>query len=221
MIWRVDAEFVPFVLFGADEAELAKRHWAGIGVKPFYGKPKPWARFMADQVLGYSPTTVLEFGCNVGRNLATIRAAAPDVRVIGLDINPDAVADARSHDIDARVGDESALAELADSSIDVSFTVSVLDHLPDPRPALTELLRLSRHAVLLLEPWMGEEGKVVRNIRAGTGETVDTTPYSYSWDYDQLISTVAPDWELRAEPHPLGPTNLGPYYWYYALTPRS
>jgi SAM-dependent methyltransferase len=220
MIGPMDAEFLPAVRFDNDEAELAKEHWAGIGVRPFYGKAKPWARFMADRVLDHSPATVLEFGCNVGRNLATIREQAPDVRVRGLDINADAVAEARSHQLDAEVGDERALGRIGTDEIDVSFTISVLDHIPDPRPALTELLRVSRRAVLLLEPWMGREGKVVRNVHPGSGETVDTTPYSYSWDYPELARTLAPGWELHAEAHPLGPTNLGPYYWFYALTPR-
>jgi ubiquinone/menaquinone biosynthesis C-methylase UbiE len=221
MLVPVTAEFVPAAQFDGDEAELAKEHWAGIGVKPFYGKPKPWARFMAESILGYSPATVLEFGCNVGRNLATIRDSAPDVRVIGLDINSDAVGAARGQGLDARVGDETALAGFSDDEIDVSFTISVLDHIPDPRHTLAELCRVSRRAVLLLEPWMGEEGKVVRNVRAETGETVDTTPYSYSWDYSTLVPEVVPGWHLHAEPHPLGPTNLGPYYWFYALTPST
>ena len=215
----VNAEFVPTVRFDGDEADRAKQHWSGIGVKPFYGKPKPWARFMAEAILRHSPATVLEFGCNVGRNLATIRDSAPDVRLLGLDINADAVAAAQAQGLDARVGDETTLTRFADNEVDVSFTVSVLDHLPDPRPAITELCRVSSRAVLLLEPWMGEEGKVVRNTRAETGETVDTTPYSYSWDYERLVPEVAPGWRLHAEPHPLGPTNLGPYYWFYAVTP--
>lgn len=202
------------------EAAEAKRHWSSIGVRRFYVKPKPWAASMTKRVLKHDPSSVLEFGCNAGRNLLTIREAAPDVRLAGVDINEEAVRVAAEEGLDARVGDEYALAEFATSSVDVSFTISVLDHLPEPALALQELVRISRKAVLLLEPWVGSEGKVLRNPSpTDADEMVDTTPYSYSWDYESLARDVAPGWTLTSEPHPLGRAALGPYYFMYELVP--
>lgn len=206
--------------FTAAEVMEAKRHWSSIGVRPFYVRPQPWAASMTQRILKHEPASVLEFGCNAGRNLLTIREAAPQVRLSGLDINGDAVRVAVEQGLDVVVGDETTLAQYGTGSVDVSFTISVLDHLPEPSLALQELARISRKAILLLEPWVGSEGKVLRNSsHSEVGQMVDTTPYSYSWDYGSLTRAVAPDWSLKSEPHPLGPAALGPYYFMYELMP--
>lgn len=93
---------------------------------------------------------------------------------------------------------------------------SVLDHLPESAAALRELARMSGKALYLLEPWLGAEGRVVRNDNERLARDIDTTPYSYSWDYPALVARVLPNWQLSQRPMPL-PTNLGPYYHLFEL----
>lgn len=206
--------------FGADEKELAKAHWAGVGVRGFYQHDQPWAHFISERILAHEPQAVFEFGCNVGRNLASLRDRAPSIAVSGIDINPDAIEAGQALGLDVAVGDEQHLGSYDTNQFDVVFTVSVLDHVPEPGPILQALCRVASRAVLLLEPWLGEEGKVLENRSVQSGSMVSTTPYSYSWNYRDLAQEYAASWTLSIEEYPLD-TNLGRYYQLYSLTPPA
>jgi len=207
--------------FSPDEADLAKKHWSNRGVVPFYTDESHWAAHMAEQIIALNPKRVFEFGCNVGRNLAAIAKRKGDIALTGCDINQDAVRFGQTKfGLNLIASDEHLFDSIATDEFDVSFTVSVLDHLPEPQNALNELLRISRLGVLLLEPWLESEGKVVRNSRAD-GEMVDTTPFSYSWDYERLAADTPYDVALLSEPYPLSKTNLGSKYHLYRLMHRG
>jgi SAM-dependent methyltransferase len=175
---------------------------------------------MAKNVLQFEPQRVFEFGCNAGKNLRAIKTTAPDVEVYGIDINQSAVAYARSTGLACGLGDESTLRAMPAGTFDVVFTVSVLDHLPDPRPAFSELKRLARKALILHEPWLGHEGRITHNRDRLTGEMLETTPFSYSWDYEALARELAPDWRMRTKPLPI-PANIGSYYNLYIIAPAA
>src|SRR5690348_6886947 len=89
------------------ESEAARRYWADQGVERAYVRDTAWAHSIADAVLRSAPASVLEFGCNFGRNLRTIRTRDPTVALVGFDVNAAAVAAGRQGDgPDLRVGDE-------------------------------------------------------------------------------------------------------------------
>jgi SAM-dependent methyltransferase len=205
---------------GDEEAEDAKRYWAGRGVHGFYRHESHWATYMAEQVLAFAPRRVLEFGSNVGRNLEAIRARDDRVAVSGIDINEDAVVHGRKRGLDLRVGDERALAALPDDAFDVVFTVSVLDHVPNPAPILAHLVRVARSAVLLLEPELGEEGRILTNVNSRTRQPNETVPYSYSWDYERLLDPYRASMEITRQHYPLVGTNLGDHYHVFRLVHR-
>ena len=114
---------------------------------------------MAERISRFEPAAVFELGCNAGEYLRSIEDRIPGVFVSGLDVNSRAVSYARDHGRRAAVGDERCLDTYPDRAFDVSFTVSVLDHFPEAGPTLRNLLRMSGKAVLLMEPWLGYEGK--------------------------------------------------------------
>jgi SAM-dependent methyltransferase len=165
---------------------------------------------------------VLEFGCNFGRNLRAIRARDPTVAVVGFDVNADAVDTGRRHGgPDLWVGDERALATLPDGAVDLAFTLSVLDHLPRPAAALSQLLRVARDRVLLVEPWLRVEGRVLVDIDERTGSERQTDPYCYSWDYRRLLSLLAPRHAVAVTPFPIrGPMWGACYQLTEAVRPR-
>jgi SAM-dependent methyltransferase len=206
--------------FTASEAKDAKTYWSSLAVPDFYKKPQThWSDFMAEQVLNLSPRSVLEFGCNVGRNLSALRERAPSLILKGVDINAEAVGYGRQErGLDLSQADESFLQAQDGKSFDVVFTVSVLDHLPNPRPVLTEMVRVSRLAVLLLEPSLGKEGKVLKPDSCQSESPTSETPYSYSWDYERLARDLPV--ELSKVHYPLSGTLLGPYYYLFRLIKR-
>ena len=202
------------------EAKEAKRYWSSLAVPDFYKKSQThWSSFIAEQVLGLKPSSVLEFGCNVGRNLSALRELAPDVVLKGIDINAEAVAfGQKERGLDLFHADETFLGAQADNSFDVIFTVSVMDHLPNPKPVLADMVRVARLGILLLEPNLGEEGKVSNSTGNQPDNPSVATPFSYSWDYARLANDLPV--ELSKEHYPLSGTLLGPYYWLFRLFKR-
>lgn len=199
------------------ETKDAKTYWSSLAVPDFYKKTQThWADFMTDQVLSLRPRSVLEFGCNVGRNLFALRERAPGLILKGIDINAEAVAFGRQErGLDLSHADETFLQAQATESFDVIFTVSVIDHVPNPKPILVEMVRVARLGVLLLEPSLGKEGKVIKPTDAQGGSPSGATPYSYSWDYARLVQDLPI--ALSREHYPLSGTLLGPYYWLFRL----
>jgi ubiquinone/menaquinone biosynthesis C-methylase UbiE len=203
-----------------DEQDQAKEYWSGISFKSTYTKHQAWSDFMAERVLAFKPRSVFEFGCNAGKNLKAISALGQDVFLSGIDVNEPAILHGRAQGLNLSRGDEHTICILPENAFDVVFTVSVLDHVATPETILKELGRVASRAVLLLEPWLGKEGKVVRNKHPDSGEMVDTTYYSYSWDYPKLANAALPTWRQVAEPYRI-PTNLGRFYQLYTLTPQE
>lgn len=202
--------------FNDTEADEAKTYWAN---RPFdyYKRNRPWTDFMADEILALQPESVFELGCNAGKNLLALKRRNREIFLAGVDINRGAVDYGRSEGgLSLLCADERALEIMPAKTYDVTFTVSVLDHVPKPGSILENLARISRKAVLLLEPFVGEEGKVVRNIDRRTGEWIDTTPFSYSWDYPRLISEHLPGWSFEVRDFAMD-SNLGRFYKYYKL----
>jgi SAM-dependent methyltransferase len=103
-------------------------------------------------------TSILEIGCNVGRNLARLHDAGYR-RLTGIEISGDALAVLRqtypdlaatAELINAPV--EDAIRELADDSIDVIFTMAVLEHIhPDSEWIFDHVARVARSTVVTIE----------------------------------------------------------------------
>lgn len=207
----------PVEQFADSEAKDAKSYWSSLPVPDFYKQPQThWSKFMVQEILKLKPNSVLEFGCNVGRNLAALRECEPRLTLRGVDINAEAVAFGRQErGLDLSQADETFLQGQPNDAFDVVFTVSVLDHLPNPKPILAEMVRVARIAVLLLEPNLGEEGKVFKNAQSAGEIAPEATPYSYSWDYSRLAVDMAVN--ISKQHYPLTGTLLGPYYWIFRL----
>jgi pseudaminic acid biosynthesis-associated methylase len=100
------------------------------------------------------PQSVLEVGCNIGRNLMVLKQLVATVSAV--EPNAEAVRIARSHPELAGVrieeGDGFTLP-YADASVDLVFTSGVLIHVaPDDLAHIVdEILRVARHYVLCIE----------------------------------------------------------------------
>jgi SAM-dependent methyltransferase len=208
--------------FASDEGQRAKEYWRSAGLQPGYLEPTRWSRYMAERALELQPARVLEFGCHCGRNLSAIRSRDPRIELVGIDVNPAAVRHGRRvRALDLRLGDERSLGEIPDREFDVAFTVSVLDHIPDPRPVLADLIRVARRGVFLLEPWSARPGKVVAEIDERSGEERAVDSYLYWWDYPRLIAELAPGRLGQCQPYDLGGSGmrrwLSSKYWLFGV----
>lgn len=186
------------------EPDDARMFWATHGIRKSYTQDQHWRGYMAGKVLAFDPARVVEFGCNVGRNLLAIRDRAPSVGLLGIDVNAQAVAYGRkTWKLPLVVGDERAFAAQPDDAFDVLFTVSVVDHIAEPDPLLAQMARVAK-VLLLLEPWLDYEGKVPRT------RIKQTSPYSYSWDLPKRLGALG--LTVEVEPYPLTDWGMGPDY---------
>jgi SAM-dependent methyltransferase len=205
------------------EAAAAKDVYVDSEDQPaFYPDPAPgYATFVADAIASMKPASVLEFGCNAGRNLDQLRRRLPDARLLGVDINPMHVAKGRSHfGLDLRVADEAWLGEQPDDAFDVALTVSVIDHMPYPEATLRELLRVTRHHLVLFELAYDRLGKATHNLLID-GETARLRPayrYSYIHDYRQECERKLGARCVLDVQYPIGADNLLDLYRLYVFT---
>jgi SAM-dependent methyltransferase len=127
------------------------------------------SRFLVEFIRPHvgSDPTILEIGCNVGRNLAHLYDAGYH-RLTGIEINGDALrllaetypdmAQASTL-INAPV--EDAIREIPDASIDLVYTMAVLEHIhPDSEWIFDDIVRISRGAVVTVED---EHGTSIRH----------------------------------------------------------
>jgi len=153
-----------------------------------YVSPQPYAQMLADLIGSMQASSVLEFGCNAGRNLNEVRKRLPGARLKGVDVNPDAIAFGRAEfGLDLEIADEDWLASQPDEAFDVSLTVSVIDHMPYCETVLRHLLRVTKHYLVLFELAHDRIGKATHHLALGPdgAKLQDAYRYSYVHDYRQ------------------------------------
>lgn len=174
----------------------ASEWWAQRKLMGYYMTDQPWTPALVDAILERNPRRILEFGCNAGRNLRAVRDRAPGVELVGIDVNAKAVAwGRREWGLDLRLGDERLIEP---DAYDLAFTVSVLDHIPQPQKAIAALAA-SAPLLILVEPWLGVEGAVEAH-----------NPYTYSWDYASQLRDFGMSVAIRR--FPISDRSIGPEY---------
>jgi pseudaminic acid biosynthesis-associated methylase len=128
-----------------------------------------WGRMLAHAVTP-RPESVLEVGCNIGRNLIALTHFIPTVSAV--EPNAEAVQIARAHPeltgVRIDEGDGFSLP-YADASVDLVFTSGVLIHVaPDDLGRMVnEILRVARHYVMCIEYFAHEPTAVPYHDREG------------------------------------------------------
>jgi pseudaminic acid biosynthesis-associated methylase len=148
-----------------------------------------WTGLLAD----YPITSVLEVGCGQGANLRPISQVIEAPDTWGIDINPDALAIARSHAPGINVvASRARQLPFRDGLVDLAFTVGVLIHQPEASLSvvLAEIVRCSKRYVLWAEyhaprteevPYRGQSGALFKR------------------DYGRIYHDLFPDLAVRRE----------------------
>lgn len=127
-----------------------------------YTNPNPiqqWLirRFLhrvADLVARSGARSILDVGCAEGFVSRHVREHAPRVTAFGVDLDVVALARGRQMSVPFPTSVGNALnLPLATESVDLVLCTEVLEHIPQPQRALSELLRVSRGYLLLSVPW--------------------------------------------------------------------
>jgi hypothetical protein len=150
---------------GTAESDAATAYWAGL--RDYHKKNDAStpalerSRWVSDVVGKLAVGSLLEVGTNSGRNLQVIRSVHPATRLAGIDVNQEAIAFARSKqlDIDFRIADANHWTEDPDTW-EAMLTMSVLDHIPDDviESLAANMVRSTTRYVITVELWDGSDG---------------------------------------------------------------
>jgi len=103
---------------------------------------------------------VLEVGCGKGRFLKAVRARFPDAECTGVDISPSLLKELPAG-IHAMRGSLESIP-CPDESFDVVFSVEAIEHSPNPRAAVAELVRVAKPGgwVVVIDKQASQRGRL-------------------------------------------------------------
>ncbi len=174
----------------------AKEYWTKAPVNDYYLKKETSQLKRLSEIvmdLDPLPSSIFEFGCGTGRNLATLKPLLNDCIAFGIDINPEIIKEGKElfPGLDLHVTDEAFFSAVPDPSIPCSFThlvftISVFDHIENLDTTNYKIFESfcarSYRYIILIEPFCGKEGLVYPELT--------DTPFTYSWNYDKLLARL-------------------------------
>lgn len=109
--------------------------------------------FWEDIINWVAPENVLEVGCNAGWNLRCVRSIRADIELKGVDVNPDAIAEASAAGFDVEEMSALDVGNRWPNEFDLTLTSGVLIHIgPDHiHQAMDSIIAASRQYVLAVE----------------------------------------------------------------------
>jgi hypothetical protein len=180
------------------------------------------------ETLNLSLNQICEFGSHKGRNLKYFLDNNQNISATGIDINP-VVKDLEENykNYMGIIGDEKTLSKFDNNFFDLSFTFSVLDHIPSKKivfQVLKDLIRTSK-VVILLEPYIENvEGDVSNKARymvkdGLVNEYKSFNSFCYLWNYDKYL--IDNNLTFTKKNLPLHKASLGPFYNLYIITKKN
>ena len=151
-----------------------------------------------------APASLLDAGCGEGETLRRLGDKLPQA-TSAIDLNADCVAFCQSHfpTVDVREADITRLPH-ADKSHDMVVSLEVLEHLPDPRAAVRECLRVARRGVLFSvphEPWFRLGSLARGKYLAGLGNHPEHVNHWNERSFGRFLRQEAPRvWTWRSLP---------------------
>ena len=115
----------------------------------------PHRQVFVDEIGKIKPENVLELGSNTGPNLVLLKQKFPELKIAGIDANPDAIRFAKHiwPEADWRVGDILQPLPYEDKSFDVILCDAVLMYVApsEIESVMKEINRVAKKAVLIID----------------------------------------------------------------------
>jgi len=139
---------------------------------------------------GIEPERILEIGVGEGVVMARVRERFPDATIVGVDLPDQSLADEwRELGLSCLFGDATALP-FPDDSFDLVMAIEVLEHVPNPDRALTELARVCTGTLVASVPFepVWRLGNMLRRryLRA-FGNTPGHVNHWTRWGFTRLV----------------------------------
>jgi ubiquinone/menaquinone biosynthesis C-methylase UbiE len=142
--------------------EHYEKEWSARKYDRFYWESvnHPHRDLLLSKVSAYSPSSVLEIGCNSGPNLLRIARAFPSAKLRGIDINRQSIdvgkkmfEESGIKNVDLDVGRADELGVFGDKSFDVVLTDAVLIYIGKDKidTVASEMLRIAKKAIVMVE----------------------------------------------------------------------
>ena len=169
---------------------LYNRNWAE---KYLFTTDHPHRIQIVEAVAAFDPLeSVLEVGCASGANLICLRSRFPHLRLLGIDINPQAIKLGKRHfsqqgdsNVTLMIKKADLLIGIPDESVDVVIADAVLMFIPPKniKKVLSEMIRAARRGLVLNE----------YHLHKGWGQQSYFKGGRWIHDLFSLIKEVKPD----------------------------
>jgi 2-polyprenyl-3-methyl-5-hydroxy-6-metoxy-1,4-benzoquinol methylase len=114
-----------------------------------------FTRQLQELLVGAEPGSVLDVGCGEGVLAQRFATLLPSARIVGLDLQESSLQEGwerhRAPNLSYLIGRAEELP-FAEGEFDLLSAIEVLEHLPDPERALSEMARCARRHLLLSVP---------------------------------------------------------------------
>lgn len=145
-------------------------------------------RQIADRIAAMAPESFLDAGCGEGFVAKMLLERMPGLKLTGFDFDPEAVKLAQTTNPTCDFTTASIFEiPYPDQSFDVAGCFEVLEHQTDPLPALRELARVAKRAVIISVP----HEPFFSLSNAARGKNWDVRPRGSDPDHKQLWSRAA------------------------------
>ena len=149
-------------------------------------------RSLDEMMAGLSPRRILEIGVGEGHVMSRVRERFPGVPLVGLDLPDDELgADWRDKGLPCMFGDATTLP-FPDDSFDLVLAIEVLEHVPTPDHALSELSRVCSGTFIgsvPFEPIWRAGNLVRRRYVKQLGNTPGHVNHWTRWGFRKFVGT--------------------------------
>lgn len=137
------------------------KDFKGGNIYPKFTSKNPIAKILMTNYLssmfrlanGLKFSSVIDVGCGEGEIISVWKKHCPECSIIGVDIDENILQTARERNKNVRFEVQNICRlDIPDNSFDLVLCLEVLEHLENPRQALSELVRISKKYILCSVP---------------------------------------------------------------------
>ena len=150
-------------------------------------------RALDDMLAGLAPRRILEIGVGEGHVMSRVRERFPGVPLVGVDLPDDALSDEwKQQGLPCMFGDATTLP-FPDDSFDLVLAIEVLEHVPGPEAALSELARVCSGTFVASVPFepLWRAGNILRRryVR-DLGNTPGHVNHWTRWGFQKFVEST-------------------------------